>query len=374
MSEDDNRPQLEDKQPDEPGREAAAEPEATEEESGAPGFRLDPSVVAKVDMTRLLSFQAAARQYSEQIASQFASLAAAGDRLRAMQQDFVKSAAPSLAALVQRRDGLAEQMRQAARIALPLPRYDFGADLGRVLDANRQQWVSNIRRLVEFVTQLIPDNLRGLQAEKLVEVFKVNVEDGTSLAWAPRTSIVEQLIEVPDMEARGVILVTHASEIADDIDASLAVVALPEHQDLKSMLLEATAAIRAGLYRPAQAAACAVFDTVVNEHMLKHLAYTGRKTKDKTRNHFRPIEVSEWDDASFAEVGLVLVGAGISTAFQHWDRGIGQASFNRNGSTHQVDDGSYSSAHAVRAALIAHATLRWLDEALAAEQDEGEAA
>ncbi|MFE1986068.1 hypothetical protein [Streptomyces mirabilis] len=112
----------------------------------------------------------------------------------------------------------------------------------------------------------------------------------------------------------------------------------------------------------------------MNEHMLAFLAYTGRKTKDKTRNHFRPIEVTEWDEATFAEVELVLVGAGISTAFQYWDRGSGPESFNRNGSTHQVDDGSYSPAHAVRALLIAQASLRWLDTALAEELDEDDAA
>ncbi|MBX7555424.1 hypothetical protein K1Y78_47980 [Streptomyces sp. tea 10] len=139
-------------------------------------------------------------------------------------------------------------------------------------------------------------------------------------------------------------------------------------------MMEATAALRAGLYGPAQAAAAAVLDPVVNVHMLEFLAYTGRTSKRDTRRHFRPSKGAGWGDATFAEVGLFLVGAGISTVFEWWSRGNGPESFNRNGSAHHADDGSYSPAHAVRAVLIAHAALRWLDDAKAAEQEDEDAA
>ncbi|MFD8913163.1 hypothetical protein [Streptomyces sp. NPDC059575] len=73
-------------------------------------------------------------------------------------------------------------------------------------------------------------------------------------------------------------------------------------------------------------------------------------------------------DAVLYEAELVLVGGGLLTAFKTWNRGRGPASFNRNGSIHQVDDGAYSPAHAVRAILLAQSLLRWLDAAVADEQ------
>ncbi|WDO09943.1 hypothetical protein ME763_32150 [Streptomyces murinus] len=344
------------------------QPDEREGEAEAQGFRWAPGVT-RADTTNLSGVQDVARRISEQIMG----MIAAGDRIRELQQALVRAAAPP--PVVQwDMSGIVEQLRQSARISSTLPQPDFGLDLGRILAANQRPWVGIVRAFKQALEQLIPDNLRDLAIDDLVKVFEINDQDGTSLAWAPRTSLVGELLHAADLEERGALLIAHVAEIADDIDASLAVVALPEHQDLKAMLLEATAALRAGLYRPAQAAACAAFDTVVNEHTLKFLAFTGKKTRDRTRNYFHPIEVGEWDEATFADVALVLVGAGIKTAFKHWDRGCGLKSFNRHGSAHHADDGAYSPAHAVRATLIAHATLRWLDDAVGAERDGEEAA
>ncbi|MDT0387844.1 hypothetical protein [Streptomyces dubilierae] len=271
-------------------------------------------------------------------------------------------------------DNLSEQIRQASRITVPTPQYDFGTNLGRILEAHSKTLFEGLRTFTERLKQLIPENLLELPTTDLREVFRVNAEDGTSLAWAPRTSIVAELIQATDMPARDDILTRLTSEIADDIEASLDVITRPEHQDLRFMMLEAVAALRAGLHRPAQAAACAAFDTVVNVHMLNFLAYTGQRSKDRTRKHFRPVDIEDWEELSLAELELVLVGAGISTAFQYWQAGNGPASFNRNGTIHHTDDGAYSPGHAVRALLIAQATLRWLDVAMSAEEEDEDTA
>ncbi|MEV7684487.1 hypothetical protein [Streptomyces bungoensis] len=350
----------------EDARREALEGEAEADKAGqgepqTEGFRWAPGVTP-VDVNDPFGVRDMARRISEQIAN------AAGGRLEELRRTIVEAAAPSL---VRGWDAsnLVEQLRQAASIGVTLPQYDFGIDLGRILNENRHSWIANIRVLLEHLQRLIPANLVELPPEDLLKVFEINDEDGTSLAWAPRTSIVMELIQASDLEARDTLLATHAAAISDDIDASLDAIALAEHQDLRAMLMEATAAIRAGLYRPAQAAAAAVLDPVVNIHMLAVLAYTGQTSKRDTRKHFSPIEVSSWDEATVEDMGLVLVGAGIKTAFGWWSRGKGPRSFNRNGSAHHADDGAYSPAHAVRAALIAHATLRWLDDAVAAERD-----
>jgi hypothetical protein len=318
--------------------------------------------------------QAAARQIGEQM-TEFHRRS-----MEALNSLQLQLASPLTSGLVQTNwptpllDNLSEQLRQASRITIAAPQYDFGANLGRILEAHSKTLFEGFQTFTERLKQLIPENLLELPTTGLREVFRINAEDGTSLAWAPRTSIVEELIQAADMVARDTVLTTRGTEIADDIAASLSAITRPEHQDLKSMLLEAVAALRAGLYRPAQAAACAAFDTVVNVHMLNFLAYTGQRSKDKTRKHFRPVDVEDWEELTFAELELVLVGAGISTAFQYWQAGNGPASFNRNGTIHHTDDGAYSPAHAVRAVLIAQATLRWLDVAMSAEEEDEDAA
>ncbi|MFK4107351.1 hypothetical protein [Streptomyces sp. NPDC002176] len=112
-----------------------------------------------------------------------------------------------------------------------------------------------------------------------------------------------------------------------------------------------------------------MLDTVLYHHVLEELDYPDSEKKLATRQHFMPITVDEWEDAVLYEAALVLVGGGLMTAFRTWNRGRGPASFNRNGSVHHADDGPYSPAHAVRAVLLAHALLRWLDAAVSDGQE-----
>ncbi|MGW4227661.1 hypothetical protein ACWEG1_29875 [Streptomyces bauhiniae] len=278
-----------------------------------------------------------------------------------------KQTAALAAASVLGRRNLGEQMRQVARATVPFTasaEQEFARNLGRVLDANRQTWFKNLSNLVSQALELIPANLRGLALEDLRKVMEINEEDGTSLAWAPRVSIVEELITAPDLGARSTILVARVAEIADDVDASLAMVTLPEHQALRSLVADSVSALRAGLYGPAQAAATTALDTLLYVHVLRYLQHDPENGKADTRNHFRALDVEGWDDATLADVELVLVGAGLLTAFRSWKRGRMRPSFNRNGSIHQADDGAYSPAHAVRAVLMVQALLRWLDNSL----------
>ncbi|MEU5282353.1 hypothetical protein AB0G87_38960 [Streptomyces asoensis] len=263
---------------------------------------------------------------------------------------------------------LAKQMQEAARTKVQVPDFDFGVDLGRILADNRSRWLEAMRGFAEAIKRVIPENLQDLSTDDLQKVFQVNNEDGTSLAWAPRSAIVEELLQADDVEARSVIFVENAAAIADDIDASLATVTVADHGELRSMLMEATAAIRQGLYGPAQAAAAAVVDVVVNVHMLSYLEYSGGQSKNQTRSHFQPIKLDEWEDATLPDVELVLVGAGFATIFERWGDGLGRTAFNRNGTAHAAGGHAYSPAHAIRSVLIAHAALRWIDGAIAGEQ------
>ncbi|MFF7966740.1 hypothetical protein ACFZC3_15410 [Streptomyces sp. NPDC007903] len=354
--------QHEDAQPEEP------EPNTGSEPAGTGSHLPQLPAVPPIDLSRLIGVQDTVRGIREQLTRHIASVGSIRDRLDDMM--------PTVSAMPPAFDvsGVVEQVRQAAFLGSSLPGYDFAPDLGRMLNAGRQTWMASFRVAVEAARRFIPENLRDLSFGELRKVFQINEEDGTSLAWAPRASIVAELMQAPDMAARSTLLVAHAAEISSDLDTSLGSVVLPEHRDLRAMLLQATEALRAGLWVPAQAAASAVLDPVVNVRMLEFLAYTGRGSRDQTRAHFRPIEAAAWKEATFAEAGLVLVGAGISTAFGYWKRGKGLASFSRNGSAHHADDGAYSPAHAVRAVLIAHAALRWLDEAVVEARGEEDAA
>jgi len=367
-------------QPDIAAEETSGDPEKhtnvspeAEDTASANGFRI-ASPLAGLDLRDAFGFQAAARRMADQWAEinrrNMEATMASVQRVQWQPPAF--PTAQWAAGLPNFQSALAEQMRQAARVAFPVPQYDFGHDLGRILNASAPTWLANVRSVIERIEEAIPENLRDLSVDDLKAVFRINVEDGTSLAWAPRTGIVEELIAAADMAARDTVLVNRAPEIADDVQASLTQVTLPEHETLRELLHEAADALRAGFYGPAQAAACNAFDTVVNVRMLNFLAYSGKKSKDLTRNHFRPAD--DFEDVTFAEVELVLVGGGIATAFEYWTAGSGPVSFNRNGSVHHVDDGAYSSAHAVRALLIGHAALRWIDTAMTQESEDEDAA
>ncbi|MBQ0997454.1 hypothetical protein [Streptomyces sp. RK62] len=401
----------EDSQPEEPENHTEGTPSGTPAPQGE-SFRWAPGV-DPVDVTDLMGARETVRRASEQITGQLTSLNSFKNRLDELFVGLAKARVPlSIPAvdpallkhvrdvarikidvptldpglLKQMQDiarikvdvpvwhaSLAKQMQEAARVKVQVPDFDFGVDLGRILADNRSRWLEAMRGFAEAIKRVIPENLRDLSTDDLQKVFQVNDEDGTSLAWAPRSAIVAELLQAEEVEARSAVFVENAAAIADDIDVSLATVTVADHGDLRSMLLEATAAIRHGLYGPAQAAAAAV-DVVVNVHMMRYLECSGRESRNQTRSHFHPIKLDEWEDATLPDVELVLVGAGIATIFERWGDGYGSTSFNRNGTAHAAGGHAYSPAHAIRAALIAHAALRWIDEAIVHEQPLDDAA
>ncbi|MFF9238400.1 hypothetical protein ACF1AY_15905 [Streptomyces sp. NPDC014776] len=350
---DENRP--------EPNDEAPEQPSDDSPEARAEGLKPGGTPIPHVDLSNLKMFEEAANRISEQ----FAVFATAARR------ELDRAASVGAAAAARAAAGSQPWFTDLQRTLRERMDEDFAPTLGRIL-AQTQPQLTKLQRLVEDLRQLIPENLRGLRAGDHEKIFRLTGEDGTSLAWAPRVSIVRELLDADGLEARSTVLVDHAAEIADDVEASLASVALPQHQALRGLLLEAAAAVRAGLYGPAQAAASNVLDTTVNVHILEFLRREGPMTKTGTRKHFRPAD--DWGDITFAELELVLVGGGIGTAYEQWTRGEGHMSFNRHATAHQVDDGAYSPAHAIRALLLAQATLRWLDTTVAAEAATDEAA
>lgn len=272
-------------------------------------------------------------------------------------------------------DRLFSQLREAALTSFTFPTsdYDFGNSLGSIVEAyahKTSDLAKYVRRIAEAWDPLIPANLRDMRTAELGKVFEINVQEGTSLAWAPRSEIVRELLDASDMETRSTVLITRAADIADDVEKSLGEVVLSEHQELRAMLLDATKALRAGIYYGAQATACNALDTIINVRTLAHLKDTVGDNASEIRNYFRR---ENWRDVYMSDLDLVMAGCGLATVFRYWKKGKGRLSFNRHGSVHHVDDGSYSPAHAVRALLIAHAMLRWLDAAIRTGSEEAAA-
>ncbi|MFF9310098.1 hypothetical protein ACF1BS_04220 [Streptomyces sp. NPDC014748] len=333
-------------------------------DDGAAAHPARPTPAVRVDFSQLAPFAEVARQLGEQATRMIAGIREQLDHAAATAAEGAAATAAAAAAAAASDPSWLAELQRTVRTQVTC---DFGPVLGHVLAQNQLQF-AKVQQLLAGLRQVIPENLRDLQAGDHEKVFQLTAEDGTSLAWAPRVAIVRELLAADGLEARSTVLVDHAVEIAEDVEASLATVALPQHQALRTLLLEAAAAVRRGLFGPAQAAASNAFDTTVNVHILEFLALDGPNTKDATRKHFRPTD--DWGDITFAELELVLVGGGIATAYKRWSRGEGQPSFNRNGTAHQVDDGAYSPAHAIRALLLAQATLRWLDAAVSAAATE----
>lgn len=237
-------------------------------------------------------------------------------------------------------------------------------------------WSDLFGDLPDLSQLVVPSNLRAVNVEgRIDEVCRVADKDGTSLAWAPRSEIVEELIDAADMGERDQVLHRRALDIIEDVEKSLTQVTHPDALWLRGALEEACEVGRAGAYIALQATATNVLDYVMNGWVLPYLQKNGEipenstEKKMESRRYFKACSVNDLEEADVGEVRLLLIGGGVVTAFDTWkeERG-GLRSYSRNGSVHYIASASHP-AHALRALLLAQALLRWIAHQVTADED-----
>ncbi|MGI5451520.1 hypothetical protein ACQEVM_38310 [Streptomyces sp. CA-243310] len=228
-----------------------------------------------------------------------------------------------------------------------------------------------LAELARTAAQFLPPNLRGLNQDELSRILYMCEEDGLSLAWAPRTSIVRSALSLSTNVERCTFLAERRDDVLDDIEASLQCVTHPALAGMSLLLNKAVRTAQAGFDEGAQALAGNVLETAMHRHGNDWIRSTFPQAEyQKKKTHHPTIASALGDSTSWADLTLLqfkhfLVLVGLSNAFAP---GVAtQDTFNRHLGVHQASPHSYRAEFVLPALLLAHALLRALDQDLKQE-------
>jgi hypothetical protein len=223
----------------------------------------------------------------------------------------------------------------------PKPDALFGGDIGRIA-----------RSWAEARDRSLPANWRELEREELDAVVEMMVNEGLSLAWAPRIEVIRELLAAPDYRARCKILESRADEIIVDISGALDGVYRDDLEPIVEAAREAIQAYRDGHPKPAQAYAASAIGEILHGSL-------GWESWGEVKREFG--DKDPQTDVGFAFFPLYAVGrAWVYTLARFKDAGDG---FNRNLTLHRIGF-PYSEANLISVLLLLVGLLRGLQPAL----------
>ena len=227
-------------------------------------------------------------------------------------------------------------------------------------------------QLVAAAALFLPANLRGLAAGDLRVIVEFGADDGLSLAWAPRTEIVQALLALGTREERSVLLAERRDDVLDDIDASLQTVTHPDLTGMTTLLSSAVSTARAGCTDGAQALAGNVLDTAMKRHGSAWIRRSLPQAQYPRGSHHGTItsaltKVDEWGSLSLLQFRHYLVLTGMRNVF---GPDATQDTFNRHLGAHEASPDTYRPEFVLPALLLAHALLRALDQDLKRPADQ----
>lgn len=217
----------------------------------------------------------------------------------------------------------------------------------------------------------LPSNLSGLSTDELLGILDLCEQDGLSLAWAPRASIVGGLLSLNAREERGAFLSGHRDEVLDDIEASLQNVTHPRLAGVSVILHAAVRAARVGSDEGAQALAGNVLETAMKGHGNAWIRRSFPQAEYRGTGHHLTIagalsDSDPWTDLTLRQFKHFLVLVGMNKAFAP---GATQDTFNRHLGAHQASPDSYRLEFVLPSLLLSHSLLRALDEDLERLED-----
>jgi hypothetical protein len=220
---------------------------------------------------------------------------------------------------------------------------DYGrllADMG--LKAQLRDWLDG------FLDRVSPANWRdveeGLRLRDLVDMARA----GIPVAWVPRATILSTMISAHPAN-RLDILVDHQPEVLEDCQTLLDQAAAGRYVEQVDLLRQAITALERGLDGPAQAAACAVLDTVLREN--------GRY------KYWR--EVAATDDYELVRLRYYATMAPLGPALEQFKREKGDrvpALFNRHATVHAAGAVQYTPRNALVGVMLAVSVVREMHE------------
>lgn len=222
---------------------------------------------------------------------------------------------------------------------------------------------------------LLPANLIDVEEEQWPDLIDVCQEDGISVLWAPRSSIVAGLLEQDSAKARQAYLAAHESEVLEDVEDGLAAVWHPDVADYARLVERAVEARRAGHWEAAQAMVGNVLNSAMDVHGASWLAKAFPAVKFKgltgSRAYLNQIvqESDGWADVTVFNFASYVAAIGMVRAFESEAVRTGDH-FNRHAAAHTASYQWYREEFFVSAALVTHGLLRKLNSDLDAKGDE----
>jgi hypothetical protein len=201
----------------------------------------------------------------------------------------------------------------------------------------------------------MPENWRDLPRDGFFQVTDLAEKGEIAMVWVPRTEIVIELLEAESHAEREQVLVSHRSDVLDDVIAMIeeaSVCAVPAQSEAREQAREAVEAARAGLDRAAQTLFAAALGHVLEGALgfvRPGAAYKAFKGKDL-------------NEALIVELRLVCLQlATVNALINTVDGPVG---FNRHGTQHGAPE-HLSEPAMLGAALLVAGWLRelsWIAE------------
>lgn len=129
-----------------------------------------------------------------------------------------------------------------------------------------QGFVDASRRWIEAFKRALPINWRELDGAEVDAVVKLMLDTGISMAWAPRTSIIRELLAAGTSQEQREILETRSTEILDDIEEALEGISSTGLLSSVTACKESIATYRDGHPDPALAYASTILSHLVHDY------------------------------------------------------------------------------------------------------------
>lgn len=202
-------------------------------------------------------------------------------------------------------------------------------------------FVDASRRWIEAFKRALPINWRELDGAEVDAVVKLMLDTGISVAWAPRTSIIRELLAAGTSQEQRKILETKSTEIVDDIEEALEGISSAGLLPSVTACKESIATYRDGHPDPALAYASTILSHLVHD-------YFEEKSFRGIRETFGGVD--PLNDVGHADFPLFTVGRIWVRAFERFEDSEDDA-YNRNRTLHILGD-HYSEANLLAALML----------------------
>jgi hypothetical protein len=205
----------------------------------------------------------------------------------------------------------------------------------------RQGFVDASRRWIKAFKRALPINWRELDGAEVDAVVKLMLDTGISVAWAPRISIIRELLAAGTSQEQTEILETKSTEILDDIEKALEGISSAGLLSSVTACKESIATYRDGHPDPALAYASTILSHLVHD-------YFEEKSFRGIRETFEGVD--PLNDVGHTDFPLFTVGRIWVRAFERFE-GSEDDAYNRNRTLHILGD-HYCEANLLAALML----------------------